>query len=272
MTQLLSFFTILCLILSCQNSSKKVNQTKSTDAEAVPTINYAIKGYFPHDQSLFTEGFLFYNNQLFESSGAPAEHPETNSVAGISDLVSGKFTKKVELDKSQYFGEGITFFNNKMYQLTYKNQQGFIYDAQSFKLIKKFTYKNTEGWGLTSDSTQLIMSDGTDKLTFFDPETMKPFRTLNVTENSLSRNNLNELEFINGFIYANIWTEDIIVKIDPKTGKIVGKINLGSLVREVKSINPNADVLNGIAFNPITNKIYITGKLWSKIYEIDFFH
>jgi glutaminyl-peptide cyclotransferase len=238
-------------IIGCATKSKPIENSNTVE---IPTINFAVKNYHTHDNTLFTEGLIFYDGKLFESSG------DTKSVIGISDLTTGKFEKKIELNNKVYFGEGITFLKGKLYQLTYKNQEGFIYDAKTFKQINKFKYSNLEGWGLTTDSTAIIMSDGTDKLTYFD-ENMTPIKTLSVTKNDQPQTNLNELEYINGYIYANIYTENIIVKINPNTGKVVGQLDLSSLVYEAKNQNQNADVLNGIAYNAITKKIYVTGKM-----------
>jgi glutamine cyclotransferase len=269
----LSLSTFLILLLnSCTNSSTNSGSDTSGSTPATPVINYAVTNYFAHDTSLFTEGFLFHNGQLFESTGSPENFPQTKSVIGITDLVTGKFDKKIEIDKSKYFGEGIVFFKNKLYQLTYTNQTGFIYDAKSFKEIGQFKYSNIEGWGLTTDGTNLIMSDGTNKLTYLDPLKLTPLKTVQVTEQGYPIEKLNELEFIKGFIYANIWTTDIIVKIDPSSGNVVGKMDLSSLTNEAKRIHPNADVLNGIAYDSTTDKIYVTGKLWPNIYQIQFSH
>jgi glutamine cyclotransferase len=228
--------------------------------------------YFDHDTSLFTEGFLFHDGQLFESTGSPEELPQTKSVIGISDLITGKFIRKIEIDKRKYFGEGIVFLNNKLYQLTYKNQVGFIYDARTFKEIGQFKYSNAEGWGLTTDGTNIIMSDGTNSLTILDPVKLTAVKKLQVTEKGYPIDKLNELEFIKGFIYANIWMSDMIVKIDTSSGNVVGKIDLKSLTSEARRINPKAEVLNGIAYDSTTDKIYVTGKLWANIYQIQFSH
>lgn len=267
-------FSCAVFFFSCDNEKKVEENTiqETTVTESVPAINYSVKAYHPHDMSLFTEGLLFHNGQLFESTGSPENLPQTLSLIGISDLKTGKFTKKVQIDKSKYFGEGIVFLNNKLYQLTYKNQMGFVYDASSFKQTGTFKYSNIEGWGLTTDGSALIMSDGTDKLTYLDPEHFNVQKTISVSNNGVPQQNLNELEWINGFIYANIWTEDIIVKIDPATGKVVGRLDLSSIVNEVQAQQPQADVLNGIAFDPANNKVFVTGKLWPTIYEIEFPH
>lgn len=268
---ILSSFLLL-LLGSCNNNTTGEDTTTTEPAVTTPVINYTVAKYFVHDTSLFTEGLLFHNGQLFESTGSPEELPNTRSMIGITDLKTGKFTKKVEIDKSKYFGEGIVFFNNKLFQLTYKNQLCFIYDANTFKKTGEFTYANKEGWSLTTDGSSLIMSDGTNVLTYIDPVKYTPTKILSVTENGYPVDKLNELEFIKGFIYANIWLTDYIVKIDPSSGAVVGKIDLSSLTNEAKNKNPNADVLNGIAYDSTTDKIYVTGKLWPVIYEVQFGH
>jgi len=191
---------------------------------------------------------------------------------GTVDLETGKFSKKIELDRSKYFGEGIVFFKDKLYQLTYKNQLGFIYDATTFQHIRTFGYPNKEGWGMTRDTSYIIMSDGSDALTYFNPETMSPVKQLNVTENGTPCDNLNELEWIKGYIYSNIWRKNYIVKIDPSNGQVVGRIDLSSLAFEAEHRNPEADVMNGIAYDELNDKIYVTGKLWANIYRIEFTH
>lgn len=263
---------LLVLLGSCNNNTTGEDTTTTEPAVTTPVINYTVAKYYVHDTSLFTEGLLFHNGQLFESTGSPEELPNTRSMIGITDLKTGKFTKKVEIDKSKYFGEGIVFFNNKLFQLTYKNQLCFIYDANTFKKTGEFTYANKEGWSLTTDGSSLIMSDGTNVLTYIDPVKYTPTKILSVTENGYPVDKLNELEFIKGFIYANIWLTDYIVKIDPSSGAVVGKIDLSSLTNEAKNKNPNADVLNGIAYDSTTDKVYVTGKLWPVIYEVQFGH
>lgn len=272
MRQLLFSFATFVIFGGCSENSNNSSTINSEPVPTIPIVNYFVTNNYAHDTSLFTEGLLFHNGQLFESTGSPDDLPQTKSLIGISDLTTGKFSFKIEIDKSKYFGEGIVFLNNKLYQLTYKTQIGFIYDAKTFKQIGQFRYSNKEGWGLTTDQTYLIMSDGTNNLTFFEPVKLNPIKTLSVTENGYPINKLNELEFIKGFIYANIWQSDFIVKIDPSNGKVVGRINLSSLANEAKVKNPNADVLNGIAYDSTTDKVYVTGKMWANIYEIQFSH
>lgn len=261
--------SIFILLAGCKNQQHSDTQPTENTA-SVPVIPYVTKAIYPHDTTLFTEGLVFHNGLLYESGGAPPELPFTKSVIGVTDLTSGNFTPKIEIDRSQYFGEGIVFLNNKLYQLTYKNQKGFVYDAKTFKKIGEFTYANAEGWGLTTDGRHIIMSDGTSKLHYLDPESLLSVKQLTVSEDGVERDNLNELEWINGFIYANIWNTSTIVKIDAATGEIVGKLDLSSIDNAIKSRKANADVLNGIAYDSATGKVLITGKLWPSVYEIDF--
>jgi glutaminyl-peptide cyclotransferase len=226
----------------------------------------------PHDVNAFTEGLLFYNGQLFESTGATQELPQTKSLFGSVDMKTGVINTKAELDKTIYFGEGIVVLKDKFYQVTYKNQQGFIYDAKSFKKSGQFSYANKEGWGLTTDGSSVIMSDGSEVLTYFNPDGMTVAKTLVVSNNGYIEEYLNELEYINGFIYANVWLKNYIVKINPENGKVIGTLDLSSIEANAKTANPQAKEMNGIAFDATTNKIYVTGKMWANIYEIDFKH
>ena len=268
----LSIFALLLLLYSCKGNSKSSETNITESASKIPIINYSVISTFPHDTTLFTEGLLVHNGKLFESTGSPEELPNTKSLIGIINLSTGKIDKKVELDKKKYFGEGIVFLKNKLYQLTYKKQLGFIYDAESFKQVGTFNYSNLEGWSLTTNGVDLIMSDGTANLTFLSPDNLKPVKTITVTENGLPLKELNELEYIRGFIYANVWQTNYIIKIDPSNGKVVGKLDLNSLAIEAKYKNPNSDVMNGIAYDSTNDKIYITGKLWPNIYQINFPH
>lgn len=272
MRQFLFYFFSLTLFSGCSDNSANSRSETSESIPMTPIINHMVTNYFVHDTSLFTEGLLFHNGHLFESTGSPSELPQTKSLIGISDLATGKFSPKIEIDKNKYFGEGIVFLDNKLYQLTYKNQVGFIYNAKTFKKIGQFNYSNAEGWSLTTDGASLIMSDGTNRLTYIDPVKLVPTKTLIVIEKGFSVGRLNELEFIKGFIYANIWMTDLIVKIDTSNGNVVGKIDLSSLTDVAKRINPKADVLNGIAYDSTADKIYVTGKMWANIYQIQFPH
>jgi glutaminyl-peptide cyclotransferase len=266
-------FTLALAFTGCSNDTPVTeNNTTVSTEELVPTIEHTIVSTTPHDSLAYTEGLLFNDGVLYESTGSPDSNPELRSILGTVDMKTGKIDKKAELNRNQYFGEGIVILNGKIYQLTYKNQTGFIYDAKTYKQIGTFNYKNKEGWGMTTDGKNIIMSDGTNALTYLDPETLKPLKTLNVTNGGYSEDNLNELEYIKGYIYANIWTKNYIVKIDPATGKVVGLLDLSSIADDANKKNPDVDVLNGIAYNPVTDKIYVTGKLYRDLYEISFPH
>ncbi|MGZ4044080.1 MAG: glutaminyl-peptide cyclotransferase, partial [Bacteroidia bacterium] len=208
--------------------------------------------------------------KLFESSGAPEYLKQTRSMFGIVNLKNGKIDVKGEIDRSRYFGEGIAILNGKLYQLTYENKIGFIYDITTFKTVGQFSFKNKEGWGLTTDGTNLIMSDGTSDLTYLDPNNQNVVKTLNVnTINYDLPDQLNELEYINGFIYANVWRTATIVKIDPTTGNIVGILDLSALEAKAKAKYNGCYEMNGIAYDPSEKKVLITGKMWPEIYKIE---
>lgn len=265
------FSGMVFLFLGCDNNNTTTD--KNTPAmPATPVINYAVTATHPHDNSLFTEGLLVHNGQLFESTGSPDDLPATRSVIGITDLKTGQTTIKAELDRKQYFGEGIAICQGKLFQLTYKTKTGFIYNPVTFQKTGSFTYTNNEGWGLTSNGTELIMSDGTPTLSFLSPDNQQVIRRLAVTENNQPVNYLNELEYINGYIYANVWQTNTIVKINPANGQVAGKLDLSSLVSEQRFKNPAALELNGIAYDSAANKIYVTGKMWQHLYEINFTH
>jgi glutamine cyclotransferase len=251
------------LFYSCDS-----NSGSNGISENIPLLNFTYLKSYPHDINSFTEGLLIHNGELYESTGATKELPQTKSLFGIVDLTTGKINIKVELDRNKYFGEGITFLNDKFYQLTYRSKIGFVYDTITFVKINEFTLPGNEGWGLTTDGTYLIMSDGTYQLTYLDPNSFKTIKKITVTENGSVKEHLNELEYINGFIFANVWTTNTIVKIDPKDGKIVGQLDLSSFANEAKNLFPNSLEMNGIAYDSITNNIFVTGKLWPKIYEL----
>jgi glutaminyl-peptide cyclotransferase len=276
MRSILKLFLLLALpsvlLFSCGNHNTDDDVTPPPPGPTTPVINYTVGNFYLHDTALFTEGFLVHEGNFFESTGSPDGLPDARSMIGISDAITGKFVPKVELDRTKYFGEGIVFLKNRLYQLTYLNQKGFIYDAKTFKQLDTFHYANKEGWSLTTNGTDLIMSDGTDVLTYLSPDSLKPTRLLKITENGAPRDSLNELEYIKGYIYANIWINNCIVKIDPANGNVVGKLDMGSLVFEARTKNPKADVLNGIAYDSTNDKIFVTGKKWTNIYEIKFSH
>jgi glutamine cyclotransferase len=226
------------------------------------TINYSVVSTLPHNTDAYTQGLTIYNNKVLESTGQKGH----SWIAEVNPG-SGNHDKKVTLD-NRYFGEGITVLNDKIYQLTWEEKVGFIYDANTYKKIGEFQY-NTPGWGITHDNKNLIMSDGTDKLYFLDTTNLKVIRTLTVTDPTGVRiKNLNELEYIDGYIFANVYETALILKIDPNSGKVVGRIDLSRLADEIKRMYPNTDVLNGIAYDKNSRALLVTGKLWPKSYLI----
>lgn len=270
----LAIGSLAALLTGCEQEKPTVVVSPpvvpEVEAPKVPEIKFTVESQYPHDVTSFTEGLHFHDGKLYESTGSPDNIPQARSVFGPVDLKTGKIDVKAELDKAIYFGEGTVFLNDKVYQLTYKNQTCFIYDGKTFQNIGKFTYTNREGWGLTTDGKSLIMSDGTSYLYFLDPVSFAVTKTLDVAEGGRVMENLNELEYIKGYIYANIWMTSTVVKIDPGTGDVVGKMDLGSLLMESKTKNPNSLETNGIAYDSISNKILVTGKLWPTLYEIKF--
>ncbi|MFZ9981157.1 MAG: glutaminyl-peptide cyclotransferase [Cyclobacteriaceae bacterium] len=238
---------------SCENGKKEVALT--------PVLDYSVRSTMPHDVAAFTQGLVIHQGQLYESTGQ-----EGSSWIGIVDINTGIAERKAELSPS-YFGEGITILNNKVYQLTWKNKTGFIYDLKTFKQTGTFSYSG-EGWGITHDGKNLIMSDGTSSLAFFDTVTLRTVRTLEVYDSRGSVPLLNELEYAEGFIYANVWQTNKIARIDPTDGKVVGYIDLTLLRDQAVGRNPQADVLNGIAWHKATGSFLVTGKYWPGIYVI----
>lgn len=259
-TRSLYILASLLLLAAC-GASDKSEKTSAASVDSL-AIGYNVKSAWPHDIGTFTEGLLIHNGKLYESTGQ-----EGKSWIGIIDIKTGVPDKKIVL-ANKYFGEGITILNNKIYQLTYKTKIGFIYDLHTFKNIGEFTFTNEEGWGMTHNNEHIIMSDGTDKLTYLDTVTLKPVRTLSVRDEQGPVKNVNELEYVDGFIYANIWETNLIIKIDEKTGQVVGRIDLTPKANEVKMVHPNADVLNGIAYHAETKSLLVTGKYWPFIFVL----
>lgn len=241
------------------DATKRIELVSSVEPKL---LNYKIVNTYPHDTKAFTEGLEFHDDVLFESTGQKGD-----SYIRSVDYKTGKVIKQVDLPK-QYFGEGITFINGKLFQLTWQEKTGFIYDAKTLKLEKTFTYdKEIEGWGMTNDGKYIYRSDGTEKIWRMDPETQKLIDYINVYSGTSKIKVLNELEYINGKIYANVWQKDAIAVINPTSGAVEGIINMSDLRKSMKDIT-SEDVLNGIAYNPKTKTIFVTGKNWSKLFEI----
>ncbi|GGA91928.1 glutaminyl-peptide cyclotransferase [Puia dinghuensis] len=273
MNKLILLLFAVCLWTACNNPSKDAPATNpgNTTDNTPPDIAFSVVKAYPHDTSAYTEGFLFHDGKLYESTGTEPDMPaDRRSLFGTVDMATGKITPKAEIPRDKYFGEGIAFLDGKVYQLTYTTKVGFIYDAKTFKKLGEFTYPSKEGWGMTTDGSSLIMSDGTSNITYLDPNTFRVVKILGVTDNNGPVSNINELELIKGYLYANQWQTNYILKIDTASGKVVGKINLDSLVGQAKNQYPGAEVLNGIAYDSTSGKVYVTGKLWPSIYEIKF--
>ncbi|SNR83790.1 glutaminyl-peptide cyclotransferase [Flavobacterium sp. ov086] len=225
-------------------------------------LKYKVINTYPHDKKSFTEGLEFHNDTLYESTGQ-----EGASYLRKYDYKTGKIFKQIDLDK-KYFGEGITFINGKLFQLTWQNKTGFIYDAKTLKLEKTFAYdKEIEGWGMTNDGKYIYQTDKTEKIWKMDPATQKMIDYINVYSGSSKIKAINELEWINGKIYTNVWFKDAIAVVNPTSGAVEGILNMSDLRKSMPDVTTE-DVLNGIAYNPKTKTIFVTGKNWSKMFEI----
>ena len=227
-------------------------------------FTYNIVNEYPHDINSYTQGLEFYNNRLFESIGLKGK-----SALKEIDYKSGKVLRNLPIDDA-YFAEGITLFDKKIYQLTWQSKIGFIYDLESFKLIDSFQYKKSiEGWGLCNDGKSLYKSDGTSKIWKINPNTLEEIDFIQVTTNKSIITKINEMEWINGKIYANTYqfNKDIIIIINPDTGSVEGVVDFNGLKKKVKN-HPKIDVLNGIAYNKNSNTIFMTGKNWNKLFEL----
>jgi len=226
-----------------------------------PVYTFEIVNTFPHDPNAFTQGLVFTEDgRLYEGTGRWGE----SSIREVV-LETGAVLRTQPLD-AQYFGEGIAILNDRLYQLTWQEQTGFVYDPATFATLQTFTYPH-EGWGITHDGTRLIVSDGTADIRFWDPATLQETGRITVRNNEGPVNRLNELEYVDGEIWANVWLTDLIVRIDPATGDVLGVIDLTGLL-DTSTLTQPADVLNGIAYDAATGRLFVTGKLWPALYEI----
>lgn len=260
---------LVVLAVSCNAPSEKKEERGSTaNAEAMPAyISYSLVKEYPHDTSAYTEGLQYVDGYLYESTGEYGQ-----SDLRKTNLDDGKVLEKKKLD-NKYFGEGLAVLNGKIYQLTYQEKTGFVYDQKTFKLLRTFSFNAAEGWGMTTDGHSLIYDDGTNVLHYLDPNTLAETKTIKVAGPEGNVDNINELEYIKGYIYANQWQTDFIYKIDTATGKVVGKIDLSDLrqrtgIPPVSNAKGAPEVLNGIAYDAVNNRIFITGKYWPKIFEV----
>ena len=250
------------------NKSKKINNSIEILAKNAPAVyTYKIINTFPHDKDAYTQGLEFNDGFLYETTGRRGQ-----STLRKVAIKTGEILQKIDLDK-KYFGEGMTIFDNKIYWLTWQARKGFIYDLETFKQINEFNYNHSnEGWGLTHNDSELIKSDGTNKIWFLNALNQKEERNIQVYTNKYAVDNLNEIELINGKIYANKWQQNSILIINPNTGVVEGVANLNGLrdiVAEEQELERSDDVLNGIAYDKENNRLFVTGKHWGKLFEIE---
>ncbi|MEP6763400.1 MAG: glutaminyl-peptide cyclotransferase [Gemmatimonadaceae bacterium] len=229
-------------------------------AARTPTYTYEIVATYPHDTDAYTEGLLIHEGRMFESTGQPGK-----SFVREVDLKTGASIRQHNID-AKYFGEGIIIFDDKLYELTWKDGIGFIYDWKTFKPLSEFHYEG-QGWALTTDGKSLIMSNGSSVIAFRDPATFKVTSAITVTDHDVPVEKLNELEWIKGEIWANVWETDQIARIDPANGHVVGWIDLAGILPAADK-KGGEDVLNGIAYDAKNDRIFVTGKNWSKLFEI----
>ncbi|MYN07319.1 glutaminyl-peptide cyclotransferase [Pseudoduganella aquatica] len=234
----------------------------ATAQAAVPVYGYEIKHSYPHDPQAFTQGLLFQNGILYESTGLNGR----SSVRKVA-LETGKVLQKTDIP-AQFFGEGITAVGNVIIGLTWTSQTGFIFDSETLQLKQTFSYPG-EGWALATDGERLYMSDGTAYIRVLDPKTMQQTRRIRVTADGEPVTQINELEWVEGQIYANIWQTDKIARIDPFSGRVMGWIDLSGLAAKAGIESGSDNVLNGIAYDSAKRRLFVTGKLWPKLFEIE---
>lgn len=263
---------LFLLATSCKGPETQNNDQTETPVTTIPeaaAIPYTVLNAYPHDTSSFTQGLEFYKGVLYESTGL-----QGRSVLRTVDYKTGTVKQNHKLDEKM-FGEGLTILRDTLYQLTWENHVVFVYDAKTLKPIRQMTW-NGEGWGITHDEKSLILSDGSDKLYYCRPADLKLEKVVSVTDHLGPLNNLNELEYVNGSIYANRIEYNYIVRINPENGYVTGKLDFTDILKKYAKIdltylqtNPHGAVLNGIAWNPDNKKMYITGKLWPLLFELD---
>jgi glutaminyl-peptide cyclotransferase len=246
---------------ACQTGTvANLSNERNSGKQPIPIYGFEVVHVWPHDRDAFTQGLIFHDGKLLESTGEVGR----SSLRRV-ELETGKVLQRVDVPEP-YFAEGITLLKGKVYQLTWQHQLGFIYDAWTFEKIGTFNYQG-EGWGLTNDGQSLILSDGTNRIQFLDPDNFQVRKTIAVVDQGMPVNEINELEYVQGEIYANIWHADRIVRIEPQTGRITGWIDLTGLLPP-NEVQDEEAVLNGIAYDETSSRLLVTGKLWSKLFEI----
>ncbi len=267
MKKIIAFALVVVSIVTysaCTGDNKPTEAVEPTNTITTPiNIAFNIINSFPHDTSSYTQGLILYNNTLYEGTGLE-QHSKLMQV----DLKSGKPSQSISIDPT-FFGEGITILNDTIYQLTWQNHKVLVYDAKTFRKIKEFTWER-EGWGITHNGTDLIISTGESNIYFVDPATFKVKTIIGVTDNNGPVGNVNELEYVDGAIYANIYLTDFIIKIDPSNGHVIGKMDLTGILQQAgKSVAyENGFVLNGIAYDSLKKSFFITGKKWPLLFEM----
>ena len=254
-----SLLPAVLLVVACSRGSPP-SSPATTAAPAVVHYTYAVVSSYPHDPEAFTQGLAYYGNELYEGTGL-----EGRSSLRKVQLGTGSVLQRRDIPPP-YFGEGITVFGDMIFQLTWQSRKGFIYDRTTFEPRGEFAYE-TEGWGLTHDGRRLIMSDGTATLRFLDPGTLSVAGSVEVHDDNGLVIRLNELEYVKGRVLANVWQTDTIVIIDPGTGRMTGRIDLSGLLGDELG-TPPVDVLNGIAYDAAGDRLFVTGKLWPRLFEI----
>jgi glutaminyl-peptide cyclotransferase len=256
---------IIAFVTSC-NGKKEPDHDESIVPKPIPLIGYNIIAQYPHDTGAYTQGLQFFRGKLYEGTG-----DFENSSLRITDIKTGNVEKKHMMGSSKIFGEGINIFHDKIYQLTWQSHIVYVYDLNNIdKPVNTFNWPY-EGWGITNNGTDLIISDGSANLYFVDPASFKVKSTIAVTDNGGPVEELNELEYIDGYVFANVYQTDNIVKIDPSSGHVVAKMELPGLPQQYfkdQIVPDRTDVLNGIAYDSTTKKMYITGKRWPKLFEV----
>jgi glutamine cyclotransferase len=259
----------LALLSACQLSERAPLAASNSESEQqdmslpspvrVPVYTYEIVNVYPHDPAAFTQGLVYHQGVLYESTGLNG----SSSLRKV-ELETGRVLQRTSVP-TQYFAEGLALFNGRLLQLTWQNQVAFVYDQQTFQQIGTFNYTG-EGWGLAHDGQALILSDGSSQLRFLNPDNFQVQRTLTVRDRGRTVARLNELEYVKGEIFANVWYTDRIARINPANGNLVGWLDLTGLLTPQEGAH--ADVLNGIAYDAATDRLFITGKLWPKLFEI----
>lgn len=254
---------VAIVVLMAVFLSRRPGFTSTTPPDNVPLYGYQVQRVYPHDPNAFTQGLQYVDGVLYEGTGLNGR----SSIRKVK-LETGEVLQKRDVP-AQYFGEGITIWKSTLIELTWRSEIAFVYDRDTFQERKTFGYVG-EGWGLTHDGTSLIMSDGSDRLRFLDPETFAERRRLQVTAAGMPLRNLNELEYVKGEVLANVWMTDYVARIAPATGVVTGYVDLRGLLtaQERSTVDTNGGVLNGIAYDAEHDRLFVTGKLWPKLFDI----